>query len=125
MKLIDMVKSSLMSIKKENLKTLHKDKISVSITSDTITIKEMKYKERRLPKPSLEKHEQKIIKEVKQKVKDTSDLINIHILLERLMDEIKSTKFIGIDVKNTMEIEKDFRNINQLFGQKLLEVKNG
>ena len=45
MKLINLVKSSLMSIKKENLKTLHKDKISVSITSDTITIKEMKYKE--------------------------------------------------------------------------------
>ena len=125
MKLIDVVKNSMRSIKKEDLWTLHKDKINISITSDGITIKEMKYKERRIPKPSLEKYEQKVIKEVKQKVKDTADLMNIHILLQRLREEIEKAQFIGLDVKKTVEVEKDFSNINQLFGQKLLEMKNG
>jgi len=125
MKLLDIVKSSLMSIKKENLKTLNKDRISVIINSSSITIKEMKFKERSLPKPSLERHEQKAIKEVKQKIKDTADLMNISILLQRLREEIEKAQFIGLDIKKTVEVEKDFRNINQLFGQKLLEMKNG
>jgi len=125
MKLLDIVKSSLMSIKKENLKTLNKDRISVIINSSSITIKEMKFKERSLPKPSLERHEQKAIKEVKQKIKDTADLMNISILLQRLREEIEKAQFIGLDLKKTVEVEKDFRNINQLFGQKLLEMKNG
>ena len=125
MKLIDVVKNSLGNIKKESLKTLHKDKISVSITSSSITIKEMKFKERSLPKPSLEKHEQKAIKEVKQKVTDTADLMNIRVLLERLREEIQKAKFIGLDVKKTVEVESNFRSIEELFGQKLLEMKNG
>jgi rRNA maturation endonuclease Nob1 len=123
-KLIELVKDSLKNIKKENLKTLHKDKINISISSESITIREMKYKERRMPKPKLEKHEQRAIKEVKQKVKDTADLMNISILLQRLKEELEKAQFIGIDISKTADIQKDFKSVNQLFGQKLLEMKN-
>jgi len=51
--------------------------------------------------------------------------MNISILLQRLREEIDKAQFIGLDIKKTVEVEKDFRNINQLFGQKLLEMKNG
>ena len=85
----------------------------------------MKFKERSLPKPSLEKHEQKAIKEVKQRVTDTADLLNISVLLERLREEIQKAKFIGLDMKRTVKVEAEFRGIEELFGQKLLEMKNG
>jgi len=126
MKLIELIKDSLKNIKKEQFKCLNKDKINVTITSNSVTIREMKFKERRMPKISLEKHEQKAIKEVKEKVKDTADLMNIIVLLQRLREEIQKAKFIGLDFKKTIEVEQDFKEVNKLFENKikLLEVKN-
>jgi len=124
MVLIDKIRCALVGIKKEDLKTLKKNKINISISSSNILIKEMKFKERSIPKPSLEKEERKVIKEAKQKVKDAGDLMTISVLLHRLREELQKAQFIGLNIQNTIQVESEFADINKLFGQKLLEMKN-